>query len=77
MTKNSYDDVIRAETIVDLANGLLTMTRDIMSIHGEGQPQMSAIICAAYIMAIKDLGNKIDASIPGTITKIVSERNVH
>lgn len=72
-----YDDVIRAETIVELANGLLTMTRDIMQLHGEGGQQMTAMICAAYVMAIKDLGNKIDKSIPGTITQIVSERNVH
>lgn len=72
-----YDDTIRAETILELANGLLNMTRDIMEVHGEGQPQLSAMICAAYCMAIKDLGNKIDESIPSTIMQIVSERHVH
>lgn len=72
-----YDDVIRAETIVDLANGLLTMTKDIMELHGEDQPHLSAMICAAYVMAIRNLGKDIDKSIPTTITQIVSERNVH
>lgn len=73
-----YDDVLRAETIVELANALLTMTRDIMQLHGEGQPQMSAMICAAYVMAIRDLEKKIDKSIPGTISQIINERkNVH
>ena len=78
MTKNNYDDIIRAETIVELANGLLTMTRDIMTLHGEGGKQLSAMISAAYVMAIKDIGNKIDPSIPGTISQIINEsRNVH
>lgn len=74
-----YDDVIRAETIVELANGLLNMTRDIMELHGEGQPQMSAMICAAYVMAIRDLETKIDKTIPKTIAQIINERskNVH
>lgn len=72
-----YDDVIRAETIVELANGLLHLTRDIMTIHGEGGKQLSAMICAAYVMAIKDLGKKIDPTIPDTIKQIVGERNVH
>lgn len=71
----TYDDVVRAETIVELANGLLTMTRDIMEIHGEGQPQLSAMIVAAYIMALKDLEKKIDKNIPSTLMEVMSGRN--
>lgn len=77
MTKSSYDDIVRAETIIELANGLLTMTRDIMTIHGEGGKQLHAMIAAAYVMAIKDIGNKIDSEIPYTIAKLVKEKPVH
>lgn len=70
-----YEDIVRAETIVELANGLLTMTRDIMTVHGEGGHQLSAMISAAYVMAIKDIGNKIDSTIPATIGLIISEKN--
>lgn len=66
-----YERTIQVETILDLSDGLLTMTKDIMEVHGP-DPNADAIIAAAYSMAIKKL-SQVSESIPKVIGLMVTE----
>lgn len=66
-----YERTIQVETIMDLSEGLLTMTKDIMDLHGP-DPNNDAIIAAAYSMAIKKLSS-ISDNIPKVIGMMVIE----
>lgn len=66
-----YERTVQIETIVDLSDGLLTMTKDIMELHGP-DPNNDAIIAAAYSMAIKKL-SLISENIPKVIGMMVTE----
>lgn len=67
----TYDDQIRAETIVDLSTGLIRITADILTLHGP-DPQNIAIVSAAFKMALMKIGT-IYPEIPLTVATMVKE----
>lgn len=67
----TYDDQIRADTILDLATGLIRVTADIMTLHGS-DPDNTAIVAAAFKMALTQIGT-IYPEIPLTVATMVKE----
>ena len=65
----TYDDQLRAETIVDLSDGLIRLTADILTLHGP-DPTNHAIIAAAFKMALMKIGT-IYPEIPLTVATMV------
>jgi hypothetical protein len=71
MTTISYEDQMRADTIVELARGLVRLAVDMLELHGP-DPQNHAILSASFKMALEDIG-KVYPFVPLTVAVMVKE----
>lgn len=56
-------DKEKARTIVDLSDGLVNLTDSMMELHGKDKDAF-AIICSAYMMAIKEIARQNPVVVP-------------
>ena len=71
MTTISYEDQMRADTIVELARGLVRLAVDMLELHGP-DPQNHAILAASFKMALQDIG-KVYPVVPQIVATMVKE----
>lgn len=71
MTTISYEDQMRADTILELSTGLVRLTTDMLELHGP-DPSNSAIVAAAFKMALDKIGT-VYREVPLTVSIMVKE----
>lgn len=71
MTNISYEDQMRAETIIEMSNGLVRLTVDMLELHGP-DPTNHAIVAAAFKMALQKIG-QVYPEVPLTVSIMVKE----
>lgn len=71
MSTISYEDQMRADTILELSDGLVRLTVDMLELHGP-DPSNHAIVAAAFKMALCKIGT-VYPEVPLTVSIMVKE----